>query len=941
MPETSGDTVLNRYPFLRGGFVRPYAAILIGVFAIGAYADDSVGDAAATAYKAKLRSSPYVTAETCAVLDDPKKANLMDGLLFFLARACGREAEFIGQVESVDAGFLPPYLEPNTDLNVSNPASDTGTTRTQSETSIERNPVTGTLCAAYNDSFHGVTQNVGFSGFSRSTDGGNTWVDRGAVSADDSGDPSLVWRRQDGKFYYAALRNGGLALFRSDDDCQSFVLVSQFATNNDDKEIMAIDNEPSSPFYGRIYIVWTDFGSGSRIYSIYSTDAGATWSTQLAISPTGESNQGAWPTIAPNGDVYVTWLKWLPPNGYPTGNIEIPILRSTNGGVSYTTLTPATTNKINPRESAATSSCGRPAIKGNVRLLPSPQIVFRNGYLHTVYSYDPDGLNTGDVIDVFYRRYNPTTSTWDPEVRINDDATITDQYQPTISVGAAGQVTVGYYSRQLDPNNLQIDYYSRTSFDNGATWSQPSVRLSDASSAIVLDTSLATCYHGDYDQQLQDDNGRAHYLWSDDRGSTPDVYTDRTLVGTNYLLVPVTSSVAVCSPADANYTINVNQFQGFNEPVTLSASGNPASSTVAFGTNPVAPGASSTVTITTTGVAAGSSVVDISGLSSPGSVVQTTALGLSVSTAAPAAPVLNSPANNATVVPVRPTFSWAAAPQGVNYVLEVDNEPTFTAPLTYTASVTGTSHVPTSDLPSNTTLYWRVRSDNVCGTGPNAATFTFTTVPLPGDCPIGAAANNVYSTDFEGDNSAWTLGPGSVGASNWAISTARPHGGTNAFLAQDLATASDQRLISPAIALPTGQDPLALIFWNDQTLEKNGTTGCYDGAILEISTDGGANFTQVPGASALTDPYDGAISTQFQNPLLGLNAWCGDPQAYLRSVIDLTAYAGQTVQFRFRLGSDISVGRTPHGWYIDDVTVQSCQASVSDVIYADGFDPVN
>ena len=916
--------------------------IFAGVFVFGmsssSFAANASGDTEAAAAKSAANAAQYVTAESCAMLDDPKLANRMDGLLFFLAKACGRQADFIGQVDSVMPFGVLPYLEPVTDVNVSDPSGDTGSTRTQSETSIERNPITGTLCSAYNDSYHGVTQNVGFSGFSRSTDGGVSWVDKGAVSNDDSGDPSLVWRRLDGKFYYAALRNGGLALYRSDDDCETFTFVSQIASGNDDKELMAIDNEPTSPFYGRIYIVWIDFDASARIYSTYSTNAGTSWSAQLAISPNGVSVQGAWPTIAPNGDIYVTWLTWLAPAGYPTGNLEVPIYRSTDGGVSYTVLTPAMTNKPNPRDAAATTACGRPAIKGNVRLLPSPQIVFRNGYLHSVYSYDPDSFGTGDVINVYYRRYNVNTSTWDSEVLINDDATLTDQYQPTIAVGAAGQVTVGYYSRQLDTvNNLLVDYYSRTSFDNGASWGQASVRLSDASSSIVLDGSLATCYHGDYDQQLQDDDGRAHYLWSDDRAGTPDIYTDRTLVGTDYLLVPEESNMAVCAPDDAEYVVNVNQFQGFSEPVTLTAFGNPAGSMVSFGTNPVTPPGSTTVTITTSGVTAGSSVIDVMGTSSPSAIVQNAALGLSVSTAAPDAPVLNLPANNATVVPVRPTFSWNAATQGTNYILEVDDEPSFAGPLVYTATVSGTSHTPNIDFPSNTTLYWRVRSDNICGVGPDANAFQFTTVPLPGDCPIGSANSAVYTTDFEGDNSAWTLGSGSTGTSNWAVSTARPHSGTNAFLAQDLPAAADQRLISPAFVLPVGQDPLSLIFWNDQTMEDR-TGGCYDGAVIEISTDGGTTYTPMNGALMLTDPYDGPINGT-SNPLNGNNGWCGDPQAYLRSVVDLTTLAGQTVQFRFRAGSDTSVGRVPHGWYIDDVTIQSCVAvPVVDLIFADGFE---
>jgi hypothetical protein len=85
---------------------------------------------------------------------------------------------------------------------------------------------------------------------------------------------------------------------------------------------------------------------------------------------------------------------------------------------------------------------------------------------------------------------------------------------------------------------------------------------------------------------------------------------------------------------------------------------------------------------------------------------------------------------------------------------------------------------------------------------------------------------------------------------------------------------------------------LSLIFWSDQTIESNGAS-CYDGGILEVSTDGGTTFTQVGAAAMLTDPYNGPIATTFQNPLSGLTAWCGDPQAYLRSVVDLTTLANQ------------------------------------------------
>lgn len=52
--------------------------------------------------------------------------------------------------------------------------------------------------------------------------------------------------------------------------------------------------------------------------------------------------------------------------------------------------------------------------------------------------------------------------------------------------------------------------------------------------------------------------------------------------------------------------------------------------------------------------------------------------------------------------------------------------------------------------------------------------------------------------------------------------------------------------------------------------------------------------------------------------------------------VDVTNYAGQDVQFRFRLGTDGSVGK--EGWYIDDVSVNSCATALEDLIFADGFD---
>ncbi len=84
----------------------------------------------------------------------------------------------------------------------------------------------------------------------------------------------------------------------------------------------------------------------------------------------------------------------------------------------------------------------------------------------------------------------------------------------------------------------------------------------------------------------------------------------------------------------------------------------------------------------------------------------------------------------------------------------------------------------------------------------------------------------------------------------------------------------------------------------------------------------------------LTDPYDGPTTG-----LGNLDGWCDDLGAaatvWMKSVADIDAYAGQTVRFRFRLGTDSSVSR--EGWYIDDVKVQSCMVDDGS-IFTDGFE---
>ncbi len=373
---------------------------------------------------------------------------------------------------------------------------------------------------------------------------------------------------------------------------------------------------------------------------------------------------------------------------------------------------------------------------------------------------------------------------------------------------------------------------------------------------------------------------------------------------------PLSQEVCVGTPAD--YTVDVGSVSGYTDPVTLSTSGNPGSA--GFSVNPVVPPGSSTMTIS--GAAAGNYTFDVNGASTSGP--KQVSVDLDVVAAAPAAPALTSPANNANNVSTTPTYSWSDT-GAASYTIEVATDNAFTN-IVDSATVAGTSYPSGITLNSSTTYYWRVGAGNACGYTASTVYFTFTTEGAPGDCGPGTTPNILYETDFESGAGGWTS---SGTGDTWAIATSNPNSGSQHFHADDVSTVSDQRLVSPAVVLPSGQNPISFKFWNYQELEDSGT-GCFDGGILEVTTNGGATWTQVPNGDLLTDPYDGVVSGVFSNPLAGLDAWCGDPQPYLNSIVDVSSYAGQTVQFRLRLGTDNSVSHP--GWDVDDVVVQSCQA---------------
>ncbi len=153
----------------------------------------------------------------------------------------------------------------------------------------------------------------------------------------------------------------------------------------------------------------------------------------------------------------------------------------------------------------------------------------------------------------------------------------------------------------------------------------------------------------------------------------------------------------------------------------------------------------------------------------------------------------------------------------------------------------------------------------------------------------------------------------------------------NAAKIDEYAKASDVALTSPSFTVSSSVSRLT--FRHAYTLEASGVnpTVAFDGAVLEISTNGGASWTDIitAGGTWVTGGYDNrTISACCDNPLAGRLAWSsrstGGTSGWKTTTVNLPLAASASARIRFRLGTDKANSVSPfEGWRIDSVEVRN------------------
>jgi hypothetical protein len=93
-----------------------------------------------------------------------------------------------------------------------------------------------------------------------------------------------------------------------------------------DKNWVACDNTPASPYFGRCYLVYTHSADRDMLAVSWSDDGGSTWSVPVDLGARG--GVGVFPAIRSNGDLVIVYL-------WQVGQFSIAASRSIDGGASW------------------------------------------------------------------------------------------------------------------------------------------------------------------------------------------------------------------------------------------------------------------------------------------------------------------------------------------------------------------------------------------------------------------------------------------------------------------------------------------------------------------------------------------------------------------------------------------------------------------------------
>jgi hypothetical protein len=389
-----------------------------------------------------------------------------------------------------------------------------------------------------------ASNNIGGSGMQGqyySTDGGVTWGQTSLPLASGDAfhsDPTVDWS-SDGTAWSTTM---GINAAQTVLKVQSYRSTNGGATwtfdgtisasqTNTDKQMQWIDHSATSAFKDQNYVIWHN---GAPAYMNRRTSAG--WGTPIKVSLTETTGTAIGADVKTNssGDVFGFWPD--------TGSRGIYVVKSTNGGGSYSTPTRIVTTYDS-------YDIGVPAFNSRRILLYVSGGAYRNGTTNNVYALWADlsgdtgcttatnepGSNASSTCKtrIWFSRSTDGGTTWSARVKINNQSGLNDQFNPFIAVDETnGTLGAIYYDTVSDAGRKKVDIYYQMSSDGGVTW--------DAAVKVTTSMTDETIAGADSGNQFGDYNSLSGYgnaffpSWTDRRNNAKEeIWTAKITTSTS------------------------------------------------------------------------------------------------------------------------------------------------------------------------------------------------------------------------------------------------------------------------------------------------------------------------------------------------------------------------------------------------------------------------
>jgi hypothetical protein len=524
----------------------------------------------------------------------------------------------------------------------------------------------------------GASNNISASGMQAmffSSNGGVTWGQTSLplISGDSfHSDPTVEWT-SDGTAWSTTIGINAAATvlqmrsYKSTNGGASWTFDATFSTgSNNDKEIIWVDHSATSPFKDNLYAIWHN---GTPAFVNRRTGPAGSWQSPVQVSG-GETTGtaiGADVKTNANGDVF---------GFFPdTGSRRLNVVKSTNGGVSFGA----------PVRLGTTFASFEFAVPSNASRQPLIYIsggAYRTGTKNNVYATWNDlsgdsgctsgggpGTNAASTCKsrIWFARSTDGGTTWSAAVKLNNQSGLNDQFFPWMVVDETnGKVAITYYDTVGDSTRKTTNFYYQSSTDDGVTWSAP-FKVTTASTDETSAGADSGNQYGDY-TGLSGINGLFFPSWTDRRsGASEEIWTaaisDSTAATPDFAISASPTAVSVVQGNAGTSTITTTVSGGFNNAISLSASGQPAGVTVGFSPASIAaPGAgSSTMTMTVgSSVATGAYPITVTGTG--GSTTHTTTVNLTVTSGSITQLLGNTGFENGSANPA----PWTATPAVVD-----------------------------------------------------------------------------------------------------------------------------------------------------------------------------------------------------------------------------------------------------------------------------------